>query len=74
LRVLGVEPGGYAEEVGMTTGDVVLRIAGVPIYTRSDLWCVQYAHDPGAELAAEFARGADLLSGSGSLRANQPVG
>lgn len=74
LRVTGVEPGGYGEEVGLQPGDVVLRIAGVPLYARSDMWCVQYAHQAGAELAAEFARGSSVLAGAGRLRANQPSG
>ena len=74
LRVIGVQPGGYGEEVGMQPGDVVVRIAGVPIYARSDLWCVQYAHAAGTELAAEFARGSTVLQGRGRLRENAPAG
>ena len=74
LRVLGVQAGGYAEEAGLREGDVVLRIGGVPLYFRSDLWCVQYAHTAGTPLAAEFARGGEVLSGEGLLRENAPVG
>jgi len=72
LRVIEVAPGGYAEGAGIRPGDVVVRIAGVPVYSRSDLWGVQYAHAAGTELAAEFARGSALLAGSGVLQPNQP--
>ena len=50
--MIEVAPGGYAEGAGIQPGDVVVRIAGVPVYTRSDLWGVQYAHaaDPDAVL------------------------
>jgi uncharacterized protein YndB with AHSA1/START domain len=72
LRVVDITPGGYGEAVGFQPGDVVVRIAGVPVYTRSDLWGIQYANPAGAELAAEFARGSALLVGSGVLRANEP--
>jgi uncharacterized protein YndB with AHSA1/START domain len=73
LRVIDVAPGGYGEEAGFAPGDVVVRIGGVPIFVRSDLWCVQYAHEAGAPLAAEFARGGELLAGHGRLRANVPT-
>jgi uncharacterized protein YndB with AHSA1/START domain len=72
VRVIAVAPGGYAEEAGFEPGDIVVRIGGVPIFERSDLWCVQYAHPAGTPLAAEFARGSDLLQGEGLLRANVP--
>jgi uncharacterized protein YndB with AHSA1/START domain len=74
LRVIGVAPGGYADEAGFAPGDVVLRIGGVPIFGRSDLWCVQYAHEAGTRLAAEIARGGELRRGAGQLGANLPAG
>jgi uncharacterized protein YndB with AHSA1/START domain len=73
LRVIDVAPDGYGEEAGLAPGDVVVRIGGVPIYVRSDLWCVQYGNAPGTPLAAEFARGSELIRGEGLLRANVPA-
>lgn len=73
VRVVAVEPGGYGEEAGMQPDDVVVRIAGVPIFTRSDLWAVQHGNTAGAQLAAEFARGSELLAGSAALRSNVPA-
>jgi uncharacterized protein YndB with AHSA1/START domain len=74
LRVVTVDPGGYADEVGLRAGDVVLRIGGVPIFWRTDLWCVQHAHSVGEPLAAEFARGGELLTGEARLRENVTTG
>jgi hypothetical protein len=74
LRVVSVDAGGYAEEAGLRSGDLVVRIGGVPIFWRTDLWCVQHAHPVGTPLAAEFARDGELLTGEGRLRENAPVG
>ena len=40
------------------------------MYTRSDLWAIQYGNVAGTELPAEFARGSALLAGSGTLKQN----
>jgi uncharacterized protein YndB with AHSA1/START domain len=74
VRVVAVDPGGYAEEAGLRAGDLVLRVAGVPIFWRTDLWCVQHAHPVGTPLAAEFARDGMVLTGEARLRENVPVG
>lgn len=72
VRVLDVQPGGYAEEAGLQPGDIVTRIGGIPIFARADLWSAQHAHAPDDELAVEFARESNMCSGSGRLRANTP--
>jgi uncharacterized protein YndB with AHSA1/START domain len=71
LEVVGVQPSGYADNAGIEAGDVLLRIGGVPVYTRADLWSVQFAHETGAVLTAEFARGSVRMEGKAAL---QPLG
>ena len=62
LAVEAVEDGGFAERAGLQPGDVLLAAAGVPIYTRPELWVLMRQHTPGDKLVVEFARGGERLS------------
>jgi uncharacterized protein YndB with AHSA1/START domain len=67
LEVLSVLPGGFGAEVGLQRGDRLLRIAGVPVYTRAEAWALLAEHAPGTELEVEFIRGGERRLGSGRL-------
>lgn len=69
VRVSEVAPGGWAEEAGVETGDVLLYVDGSPIFERPDLWIFQTARRPGDRLDVEVARGGARIRGSGTLRA-----
>ncbi len=66
LEVLSVLPG-FGAEVGLERGDRLVRIAGVPVYTRAEVWALSAEHAPGTELEVEFIRGGERRRGSGRL-------
>lgn len=55
-RVLRVHPGSPAQRVGLSPGDVVLKINGWPVETSNDLVALVRAHDPGQRVAVEVLR------------------
>jgi uncharacterized protein YndB with AHSA1/START domain len=67
VEVLRVTPGSFGAEAGLARGDRVVRMGGVPIYERRDVWCLLEEHDPGKEIEVEFIRGRDPMSGRGRL-------
>jgi hypothetical protein len=50
--------GGWAERVGLEAGDVLLTVAGAPLYSTSDLGVVERIVRPGQDVGASWARGA----------------
>lgn len=56
IEVCRVSPGSFAEEAGLVRGDRLVRLAGVPIYTREDIWLLNIEHAPGTECEVEFVR------------------
>jgi uncharacterized protein YndB with AHSA1/START domain len=67
LAVEAVEDGGFAGRAGLQPGDILLAAAGVPIYTRPELWVLMRQHTPGEKLGVEFARAGERLSASAVL-------
>ena len=43
---------------------MVVRLAGVPVFDRSDLWLIQRKVAPGERLAVEYVRGGELRMAS----------
>lgn len=67
LEVETVEDDGFAERAGLRPGDFLLAAAGVPIYSRPELWVLMRQHTPGEKLGVEFARHGERLSASAVL-------
>lgn len=67
IEVRDVRAGTFGAEVGLESGDRLVRIGGGPVYTRSDLWQLCSAREPGTELEVEFVRGRELRRGRGRL-------
>jgi hypothetical protein len=67
VEVLEVAHGGFAEQAGLARGDRILRIGGVPIYTRNDVWGLTAEHVPETLLSVEYVRGRERLHGAGRL-------
>lgn len=65
LEVCRVGEAGVAAEAGLQRGDRIVRLGGIPIYTRSDAWIVNSVYDPGTEVEVEFIRGRDLRHARG---------
>ena len=67
LRAGPVRAGGFAQEAGIQPGDLVVRVAGVPVFRRSDQWLLQRMFAPGDEVEVEFVRGGEVLTGRGAM-------
>jgi hypothetical protein len=57
LEVLQVRPGAFGAEAGLQRGDRLVRLGGVSVYTRANVWTLLEEHSPGTELEVEFIRG-----------------
>jgi uncharacterized protein YndB with AHSA1/START domain len=67
IEVLDVVPGSFADQAGLSAGDLVLEIGDAGVYDRSDLWLLAREHTPDDELEIVYARGHELLRGRGRL-------
>jgi len=59
LRVIAVHPGMWAERAGLQADDILLTLAGAPLYTPSDLGVVERIVRPGDDVAGTWLRGSD---------------
>ena len=57
LEVLQVRPGAFGAEAGLQRGDRLVRLGGVSVYTRANVWTLLEEHVPGTEVEVEFIRG-----------------
>ncbi len=57
LRVKSVQSGTWAERIGVEAGDVILTIAGAPLYDAGELGVVERIVHAGDDVAATWARG-----------------
>ena len=69
VRITHVVPGGFAEEAGMRPGDLILRLNGASVVDISDVAFLCREHTPGSEVAVDYARAGEVLSGRGTLSA-----
>ncbi len=67
LEVLQVQPGAFGAEVGLQRGDRLVRLGGVSVYTRANVWTLLEEHAPGTELEVEFIRGRERRSARARL-------
>jgi hypothetical protein len=67
LRVHRVEPGTFADEAGLQSGDLLVRIAGVPVFQRGDVWTINGLVPPQTLVAVDYVRSGELHTGCGQL-------
>ncbi len=67
IEVVDVLPGSFADQAGLSSGDLVLELGRAGVFDRSDLWLLAREHEPGDELEAVYARGREVLRGRGRL-------
>jgi uncharacterized protein YndB with AHSA1/START domain len=67
VEVADVFPGGFGEQAGLQVGDLLLDMAGAPIFTMSEVWTIVREHGPGTRVPIRFVRGKELLSGEAAL-------
>ena len=67
LRVTAVRDGTWAEHLGLRADDVLLTVAGAPLYTGSDLGVVERLVHAGDDVAATWARGDERCEASATV-------
>ena len=67
LKVETLEEGGYAQRAGLQPGDFLLALAGVPVFTRPELWVMLRQHEPGEKLEVEYGRNGERGGASAVL-------
>ena len=67
VEVVEVVPGSFADQAGLSSGDVVLEVDRAGVFDRSDLWLLAGEHAPGDELEIVYARARELVRGRGRL-------
>jgi uncharacterized protein YndB with AHSA1/START domain len=67
LRVHRATPRTFADEAGLRQGDLLVRLAGVAVFRRSDLWLINGIVAPGTEIEVEYVREGERHTGSGRL-------
>jgi len=56
VKVVSVDPGSFAEDIGMLDGDTILSINRMPVMTPDDVMKVQAGFKPGQPVAVHVAR------------------
>lgn len=67
LEVTDVMPGCYGERVGLEPGDLLLTVAGAPVFTQACLQALMRVLETGAETDCTFVRGSEIREASGVL-------
>ncbi len=67
IEVVDVLPGSFADQAGLSAGDIVLEVDRAGVFDRSDLWLLASEHEPGDELEIVYARGREQRRGRGRL-------
>jgi uncharacterized protein YndB with AHSA1/START domain len=67
IEELEVTPGTFAEAAGLARGDRIVRIGGLPIFTRNDIWGFLTEHSAGTEVVVDYVRGGERREGQGRL-------
>ena len=67
LRVHRATPGTFAAEAGLQPHDLLVRLAGVAVFRRSDVWTINGIVAPGTEVEVEYLRSGERRTGRGRL-------
>ncbi|HKE74931.1 MAG TPA: PDZ domain-containing protein [Acidimicrobiales bacterium] len=67
LRVVAVRPGTWAERVGLAVHDVLLTVAGAPLYAGPELGVVERIVRAGDDVPATWARAGERAEASATL-------
>ena len=56
VKVVAVDPGSFADDIGMLDGDTILSINRIPVLTPDDVMRAQAGFKPGQPIAVHVAR------------------
>jgi hypothetical protein len=67
IELVEVFPGGFADQAGMASGDILLKLDRMGVYDIADIWAFTRAVSAGQSVTADYVRGRELLTGKGRL-------
>lgn len=67
LEMAAVDPGGFAERLGLSTGDLLLTLGAIRVHDLQQLWTVLALTEVGSKLEVTWARGRESMSGGGAI-------
>ncbi len=67
IEVVKVASGGFADQAGLRSGDLILRVGGVPVFAVAELWVLLREHAAGSALSVEYVRDRERHGGRGTL-------
>jgi len=67
LQISSTMPGTFAEKAGLQSGDLLLTVAGAPVFTQQGLQAMMRVFKTGDQLEAVWVRDRDLQRGSAIL-------
>ncbi len=67
VEVVAVADNTFAQRAGLASGDRLLSFNQTPIYSRQEIWSFLNEHDAGTEVAVEFVRAGQSMSGQAEL-------
>jgi uncharacterized protein YndB with AHSA1/START domain len=65
--MLGAAPGSCADQAGLRPGDLLITMAGAPVFTLSDVWLIVREHDANTGLDVTYVRDGEVRTGTGIL-------
>ncbi len=66
VKVVSIDPGSFADDIGMAEGDAILSINRQPVGSPDDVMRLQSALKPGQAVAMHVVRGSIMASSGGS--------
>lgn len=73
LAVMSVQPGTFADRLGLTAGDILVELGGAGVFGFHEVNFFQREHEVGDTANAAWVRGGKLMRGSAELGARLPV-
>lgn len=73
LEVTSVQPGTFAERVGLQGGDLLVELGGASVFSFAEVQFFTKEHVPGEQAEAAWVRDGQLMRGSAALGARIPV-
>jgi len=67
MRVTDRQPGSFGEHAGLEVGDLVVGLAGVPVFDRTDMWLLTRSIAPETDTEVRYIRGRELLTASAPM-------
>lgn len=73
LEILSVQPGTFADRLGIQPGDMLVELGGASVFGFSEVQFFTKEHSPGEQASAAWIRDGELVRGSAELGRRLPA-